>query len=67
MHSPFITYGMMLYKRQYTDKTLALRKFMYMRASGASELRHFLHFHILKLLSFNIFVGTSDTLSQKHI
>ena len=38
------------YKRQYTDKTLTLRKSMYMRASGASELRKFSHFHNLKLL-----------------
>ena len=67
MHFPFITLnGMMLYyKRQYTDKTLTLRKCMYMRAS---ELRKFWHFHIPKTaISFNIFVGTSHTLSQKHI
>ena len=38
-----------------------------MRASGASELRKFSHFHILKLLFPQYFVGTSDTLSQKHI
>ena len=36
---------------------------MYMRASEASELRHFWHFHILKLLFLSIFVGTTDTLS----
>ena len=43
---------------------------MYMRASGASELRKFLHFHILKLLFLSIFcwyfiryvVGTKDML-----
>ena len=41
---------------------------MYMRATGASELRIFSHFHILKLLfpSLQYFVGTSDTLSQEH-
>ena len=39
---------------------------MYMRASEASELRHFWHFHILKLLFLSIFcrpAGTTDTLS----
>ena len=37
---------------------------MCMRASGASELRKKKnHFHILKLLFFQYFVGTSDTLS----
>ena len=50
---------MLLYKWQYTDKTLTLRKCMYMRASEASELRHFWHFHIecffLKLLFLSIF------------
>ena len=53
MQFPFITYG--IYKRQYADKTLTLRKYMYMRASGASELRKILYFHILKLLFLSIF------------
>ena len=44
-----------IYKRQYTDKTLTLRKCMYLRASGASELRKFPHFHIFKLLFPSIF------------
>ena len=45
MHFPFILYDMMLlYKWQYTDKTLTLRKCMYMR-----------DFHILKLLFLSIF------------
>ena len=40
-----------IYKWQYTDKTLKLRKFMY-----ASEFRKFSsHFHILKLLFLSIF------------
>ena len=43
------------HKRQYTDKTLKWRKSMYMRASGASELRQFSHFYILKLLFLSIF------------
>ena len=47
MQFPVITNGMALYKRQYNDQTLSLRKFMNMRAS---ELGNFLHFHILKLL-----------------
>ena len=41
----FYYYGMALY-RQYNDEILTLS----MRASGASELRKFKHFHILKLL-----------------
>ena len=39
-----------MYKRQCADKTLTLRKSMYMRASGASEHRKCWHFAI----SFNI-------------
>ena len=34
----------------YNDNILTLGKFMSMRASGATELRQFSHFHILKLL-----------------
>ena len=33
---------------------------MCMRASGASELRQFWHFYILKLLLFQYFVGTLE-------
>ena len=44
-------------------KTLTLRKYMYILASGASELRKVLNFLILKLQFFQYFVGTSDTLS----
>ena len=55
MQFPFITHGMVLYKRQYTDKTLTLRKCMCMRASEASELRQFRYFYILKLLFLSIF------------
>ena len=44
------------YKLQFTDKTLTLRKCMYMRANGASELRKFWHFPILKLLFLSIFM-----------
>ena len=64
----YLRYGA-IYKRQYTDKTLTLRKCMCMQASGASELRKFWHFYILKLLFFSIFcryiryfVGTNDML-----
>ena len=46
---------MLLYKWQYTDKTLTLRKCMFMRASEASELRTFLAFsHSKTAISFNI-------------
>ena len=55
MQFPFINYGMELYKRQYTDKHVTLSKCMCMRASGASELRKFWHFHTLKLLFLSIF------------
>ena len=47
---------------------------MYMRASGASELRKFAHFYILKLLFraifcryFRYFVGTDDMLVSLHV
>ena len=36
---------------------------MYTRVSAASELRQFSHFHILKQLFFQYFVGTSYILS----
>ena len=54
----YLWYGAIYYKRQYTDKHVTLSKCMCMRASGASELRKFWHFHILKLLLFQYFVGT---------
>ena len=63
-------YGMTLYIHTtvYRQNT-TLRESMYMRASGASELRKVSHFHILKLqfLSvfcwyFRYFVGTNDML-----
>ena len=63
-----------IYKRQYTDKTLTFSKSTYMRASGASELRNFSHFHVLKLLFLSIFclyfrylVGTNDMLVGLHV
>ena len=74
MQFPVLTYGMALYKRQYTDKTLTMIKSMYMRASGASELRKFSHFYILKLLFLSIFcwyfryfVGTNEMLVGLHV
>ena len=64
----YLWYGAM-YKWQYTDKTLTSWKSMYMWASGASELRTFWHFYILKVLFpsifcwyFRYFVGTNDML-----
>ena len=62
MQFPFITHGMVLYKRQYTDKTLTLRKCMCMRASEASELRKFWYIYILKLLFLSIFCRYINTL-----
>ena len=53
-----------MYKRQYTDKTLIVKIYVY-----ASELRKFWHFYILKVLFlskycwyFRYFVGTNDML-----
>ena len=55
-------------------QTLTLSKCMCMRASGASELRKFWHFYILKLLFLSIFcrysryfVGTNDMLVGLHV
>ena len=62
LHGYYLWYGV-VYKRQYTDKTLTLRKSMYMRAS----LDEFRILYILKLLILSIFcwyfryfVGTND-------
>ena len=73
--STVITYGKALYiNDSIPDKTLTLRKSMYMRASRASELRKFSHFYILKLLYLSIFcryfgyfVGTNDMLVGLHV
>ena len=69
----YLWYGV-VYKRQYTDKTLTLRKSMYMRSNGASELRKCSHIYILKLLFLSIFcwyfryfVGTNDMLVGLHV
>ena len=65
----YLWYGTM-YKWQYTDKTLTLWKSMYMRASGASELRKFWHFYIIKVLFLSIWMGRNNHLqihSLKHI
>ena len=51
----YVVWGLLICKRQYNDKTLTLRKSMYMRASGASDLRKLSHFHIRKLLFLSIF------------
>ena len=50
------------YKQQHTNKTLTLRKSMYMRAS----LEHFRIFTFYNFYFLQYFVGTSDTLSQEH-
>ena len=59
---------------QIYRQTLTLSKCMCMRASGASELRKFWHFYILKLLFLSIFcrysryfVGTNDMLVGLHV
>ena len=59
---------------QIYRQTLTLSKCMCMRASGASELRKFWHFHILKLLFLSIFcryiiyfVGTNEMLVGLHV
>ena len=43
-----------IYSRQYTDKTLTLRKSMYMRASGASLENCWHILHSKTAISFNI-------------
>ena len=55
-------------------QTVTLSKCMCMRASGASELRKFLHFYIVNLLFLSIFcryiryfVGTNDMLVGSHV
>ena len=53
------------YKRYYTDKKPKIKKkkkSMNMIASGASELRTFSH--AKTAISLNIFVGTSDFVSE---
>ena len=65
MQFPFTIYGMVLYyKRQYTDKTLTLRKHICVceRAERAS-LENLGIFTFLNCYFFQYFVGTSDTLS----
>ena len=59
---------------QIYRQSLTLSKCMFMRASGASELRKFWHFYILKLLFLSIFcryiryfVGTNDMLVGLHV
>ena len=65
----YLWYGTM-YKRQYIDKTLTLWKSMYMRASGASEIRKCWHFYIIKVLFLSIWMGRNNHLQitiLKHI
>ena len=52
-----------LYKWQYADKTLTLSKSINMRAS----LQYFRTFTFYNCYFLQYFVGTWDTLSQKHI
>ena len=56
MQFPFITYGIMIETAVYRQNT-NIPKSVYMSASGASELKEFAHFHILKLLFPTIFFG----------
>ena len=51
----FITYGMELYTNDSIPINTNIEQCMCMRASGASELRKFWHFYILKLLFLSIF------------
>ena len=56
MQFPLITYGRLWRYKRHNYKTLTLRKkYMNMRASGASELNKISHFHSLKLLFPSIF------------
>ena len=69
----YLWYGA-INKQQYTHKTLALRKSINMRASRASELGQFSHFHTQKQLFLSIFcwyfrdfVGTKDMIVGLHV
>ena len=55
MQFHFITYGMELYTNDSTPINTNNEQCMCMRASGASELRKFWNFYILKLLFLSIF------------
>ena len=55
MQFHFITYRMELYTNDSIPINTNIEQCMYMRASGASELRNFWHFYILKLLFLSIF------------
>ena len=56
------------YKRQYTDKTLTLRKIYDYASEPASALRKFSHFHILKRQFPSICCWyTSDILCLRNI
>ena len=56
----YLWYGTII---QYADKTIILRKLLYMRASAASELRNICIFTFKNCYFFQYFVGTSETLS----
>ena len=55
MQFHFITYGMELYTNDSIPINTNIEQCMCMRASGASELRKFWNFYILKLLFLSIF------------
>ena len=55
MQFHFITYGMELYTNDSIPINTNIEQCMCMPASGASELRKFWHFYILKLLFLSIF------------
>ena len=68
-YRPLFSHMVWRYKRQYRTKHWHWENLWINYASerGASELGNFSHFHILNCYFLQYSVGTSDTLSQKHI
>ena len=68
MHFSFITYSMMLYKQQYTNKNTDIEKMQVYSSERSERAQKIWAFsHPKTAISFNIFVGTLHILSQKHL
>ena len=60
MQFPFITYGMALCINDSAptkQSNIFVKIYVYMRASGVSELRKFWQFYIIKVLFLSIWMG----------
>ena len=68
MQFAFMTYGMVLYnERQYTDKTLTLRKSMYMRASLETFRNSHVHILITAIYFNSVLVLQILCRTYKHV